>query len=85
MTDIEKSESHKLLEAVIGHWDALKQTSVDGLRTSFVQRNAVLIETMRHWLLRVERKPYDMLLERLPWGISMIRLSWMKKVLTVEW
>ena len=85
LTDIEKSESHKLLEAVIGHWDALKQTSVDGLRTSFVQRNALLIETMRHWLLRVERKPYDMLLERLPWGISMIRLSWMKKVLTVEW
>jgi len=85
LTDMEKSESHKLLDAVIGHWVALKQTSVDGLRTSFMQRNAVLIETMRHWLLRVERKPYDMLLERLPWGISMIRLSWMKKVLTVEW
>lgn len=85
LADMEKSESQKLLEAVIRHWAALKKTSVEGLRTSFLQRNAVLIETMRHWLLRVERKPYDMLLERLPWGISTIRLSWMQKMLTVEW
>jgi|GEM_PF-5174060 len=85
LTDFEKTESQKLLEAVISHWTALKQTSVDGLRTSFLQRNAVLIETMRHWLLRVERQPHDMLLERLPWGLSMIRLSWMQKMLNVEW
>ena len=85
LTEFEKSESRKLLEAVISHWAALKQTSVEGLRTSFLQRNAVLIETMRHWLLRVERKPHDMLLERLPWGISMSHLSWVKKMLTVEW
>ena len=85
LTDLEKSETHKLLEAIIGHWSALKRTSVEGFRTSFLQRNAVLIETMRHWLLRVERQPHDMLLERLPWGISMIRLSWVKKMLTVEW
>ena len=85
LTDLEKSESQKLIEAVISHWAALKQTSVEGLRTSFLQRNAVLIETMRHWLLRVERKPHDMLIERLPWGITMIRLSWMPKMLTVEW
>ena len=85
LSELEKSEARKLLEAVVNHWSALKQTSVDGLRTSFLQRNAVLVETMRHWLLRVERKPYDMLLERLPWGIAMIRLSWMSKMLTVEW
>ncbi len=85
ITDEEKTESEKLLQAVITHWSALKNTSIKGLRTSFLQRNGVLIRQENNWLLRIERKTYDILLEKLPWTISMVKLSWMKTILYVEW
>ncbi len=85
LTETEKKESEKLLEAIIAHWKTLKNTSVRGFRESFLKRNGILEENEDKWLLRVERKAHDMLLERLPWGISIIKLSWMENPLYVEW
>jgi hypothetical protein len=85
LTAAETDEADQLLQAVIEHWSALKRTSVDGLRASFLQRDGLLSETESHWLLQVELLGHDILLDRLPWGISMIKLSWMKKVLRVDW
>lgn len=84
-TPAEINEADQLLQAVIGHWSALKRTSVDGLRVSFLQRDGMLSKTKNHWLLQVELIAHDIMLERLPWGISMIKLSWMKKMLRVDW
>ncbi|MDH3976499.1 MAG: contractile injection system tape measure protein [Deltaproteobacteria bacterium] len=81
----EKSESEALLKALVGHWQALGNTSVDGLRTSFLQREGALTEKEKNWHLKVEGKTYDILMERLPWGISTVTLPWMKKILSVEW
>ena len=81
----EKEECEKLLNTVIKHWSALKNTSVTGFRASFLQRKGVLQWNEENWLLRVERKTYDLLLERIPWSISIIKLSWMKTALYVEW
>ena len=81
----EAEEADQLLRAVISHWSALKRTSVEGLRASFLQRDGLLSETESHWLLQVELMGHDILLDRLPWGISMIKLSWMKKMLRVDW
>jgi hypothetical protein len=78
-------EVNGLLTAVIGHWKALKNTSINGLRETFLQRNGKLSDQGEFWLLQVEHKPYDILLEALPWGISIIKLPWMKKHLQVEW
>lgn len=85
MSDSEKAECEKILSTVISHWSALKNTSIEGFRTSFLQRNGALVKVERNWLLRVERKTYDMLLDRLPWGLSMVKLSWMKTLLNIEW
>lgn len=85
LSDFERSECEQLLETVIGHWKALKKTSVEGLRNSFLMRKGILTNQENNWLLRVESRGYDLLLDRLPWGISMIKLSWMKKPLLVEW
>lgn len=74
-----------LLTTVIKQWAALKNTSVEGLRKSFFQREGILREQGEGWHLQVERKSYDILLEQLPWGIGMIRLSWMQRPLLVEW
>lgn len=83
--DQARQESKTLIKTVIKHWAALKSTSPKTFQASFFQRNGVLEHTEHNWRLRVEKKPYDMLLERLPWSISMIRLSWMTTLLQVEW
>ncbi|AOS83869.1 hypothetical protein BIU88_06710 [Chlorobaculum limnaeum] len=85
-TDEEREESAALLSAVIRHWEALKNTSPDGLREAFLKRPGKL--TRWHdggWLLQVESNSFDILLDRLPWGFSMIRLPWMPSMLHVEW
>ncbi|MDD1625986.1 MAG: hypothetical protein LUQ26_00705 [Methylococcaceae bacterium] len=86
LTDAEKAEAEALLEAVIQHWDALRNTSIDGLRGTFLLRLGKLsLRDDGDWLLQVESKTVDILLNHLPWGISMIQLPWMQRMLWVEW
>lgn len=86
LTDSETEEATALLEAVIGHWNVLKNTSIDGLRGTFLLRAGKI--TRRDdgdWRLQVESKAFDILMDQLPWGISMIKLPWMPRMLWVEW
>jgi len=82
----ELNESSALLNAVIAHWDALRNTSQDGLRGTFLVRPGKLtLKDDGDWQLQVESRTFDILLEHLPWGISLIKLPWMKQMLQVEW
>jgi hypothetical protein len=86
LTEYDIQESLALLDAVIKHWEALRNTSHDGLRGTFLLRNGKLtLKDDGDWLLRVESQTFDILLDQLPWGISMIKLPWMKVMLWVEW
>jgi hypothetical protein len=78
-------EGEALLSAAIAHWPALGQTSIAGLRVSFLQRAGLLYPAPDGWLLRPQSETYDLLLDRLPWGISLIRLGWMRGCLHTEW
>lgn len=80
-----KSECEQLLRAVISHWSVLKNTSPEGLREAFLQRNGKLSKVDNGWLLQVKQKAIDTLLNNLPWGIGIIRLPWMNEMLVVEW
>lgn len=80
-----KIRADEMLKAAIKHWAVLKTTSIDGLRTSFLQREGRLIPYEEYWSLRVESRPFDLLLDQLPWGIGTFRLSWMAKRMVVEW
>ncbi|MDZ7695037.1 MAG: contractile injection system tape measure protein [Balneolaceae bacterium] len=84
-TDHEIEEAEELLHSVINQLEVLKSTSVQGLRQSFIQRNARLTGKSDQWELQVESKGFDMLLDKLPWGISVARLPWMKKPIYVDW
>lgn len=84
-TDKEKAESGNLLNAVTSHWEPLKNTSIAGLRGTFLQRNGNIETKESGWLLKVEQKGFDILLAKLPWGFSTIRLPWMQKMLSVDW
>lgn len=80
-----KKEASDLLNSVIEYWTILKDTSIAGLRETFLQRTGKLSYKNNEWLLQVEQKQFDMLLEHLPWNISMIKLAWMPTVLKTEW
>lgn len=86
LTAAEFDEATALLDAVIKHWDVLGNTSVDGLRGTFLVRSGKLSRRDDgDWLLQVEAQSFDILLDQLTWGFRMIQLPWMEKMLWVEW
>jgi|CXWL01.1.fsa_nt_gi hypothetical protein len=85
LTAEEQEEALALLKAAIHHWEALRDTSVDGLRGTFLVRPGKISLRDNEWLLQVETKAYDILLDQLPWGIGVIKLLWMDRMLRVEW
>lgn len=80
-----REEADQLLESVLGHWGALKDTSIDGLREAFLRRPGKLSLRDGFWRLQVEQKPWDMLLEQLPWSLQFVKLPWMARTLKTEW
>jgi hypothetical protein len=82
--EIEKCES--LLNAVIEHWKILGDTSIAGLRETFLQRKGKIILTENEKLeLWVKQEGVDILLAQLPWGIEMIKTPWMEDFLQCYW
>jgi hypothetical protein len=85
ITDEEFTEANELLLSAISQWEILKNTSPDGLREGFLQRNGKLYTNNGKLHLQVEVNSIDVILDYLPWNLSIIKLPWMKEVLRVEW
>jgi hypothetical protein len=81
----DKTEVNELLDHIISTWKELKNTSRDGLRSSFIKRSATLEEREQSWFVKVEQSGIDILMGKIPWGYSMIKLPWMEKMIQVEW
>lgn len=81
----DKQACIELLEAVIGHWKALRNTSPQGLRSNFLQRNGKVEIRDNEYMLYIENKAEDILLSHLPWGYGIIKLPWMRQILKVNW
>jgi hypothetical protein len=84
-TENDMQEIQELLLSVIEHWKTLKNTSIAGLRETFLKRDGILVKKEDGWVLRVERKTEDVLMESIPWGYSTIALPWNKYIIYVEW
>lgn len=85
LTEAEKETADGLLQAVIQHWKKLNNTSVAGLRESFLRREGKICAIDDGLQLTVESRAYDMLLDSVPWGYSTIKFSWMKDSIHVKW
>ncbi|MDR8390608.1 contractile injection system tape measure protein [Aliifodinibius sp. S!AR15-10] len=85
LTDREKDEAQAMIQAAINNWDALKNTSIEGFRDAFLQRDGILTPDINGWKLQVERLSYDILLDQLPWPISIIKLPWNDHLIHVQW
>jgi hypothetical protein len=81
----EKRECDAMLRSLISNWPILKNTSIEGLRSSFFQRNGKLRKEDESWRIIVEQKSYDMLLDHLSYSIAIIKLPWFKEILKVDW
>lgn len=80
-----RTEAEEMLKVVIKNWDALKNTSPDGLREAFIQRDGILMKTEKGYKLIVEAKTWDILLDRLPWNCTIINWYLIDKLIFVEW
>jgi hypothetical protein len=81
----EQDLADQLLANVIAHWSILKNTSPEGLRTSFLQRQGRLQEADGAWQLHVAAQAFDMLIDRLPWSFSIIKFPWMEQPIYTQW
>jgi hypothetical protein len=85
LTDAEKELARSLIGAAIQQWPKMHNSSVDGFRASFLQREGRLWQTAEGWFLCVEKRSYDIILQTLPWSYGMIRFAWLPKMLYTEW
>ena len=81
----ERELADGLIQAMIGHWEAIGSSSVDGFRGNWLVRNGMLTESDDNWSLVIEKRGYDVLLERAPFSYSVTRLPWMEKPMYVTW
>jgi len=85
LSEKEKNECDELLEEIINNWQRLGNSSIEGLREAFLNRDGILSFENNVWKLQIERKGYDVLLDALPWSFNHIKLSWMQNLILTEW
>ncbi len=84
LTQSQMEEVESMLQAVVSLWSSIGNTSNDGLRTTFIQRNGMLYPFENGWKVILESAAYDMLLNTIPWSYSIIKLPWMYKPIFTE-
>lgn len=85
LTQQDSVEVETLLHAVISHWSVLKNSSINALRSCFLQRYVLLYDSEDSWKVRMESNAFDVLLDQLPWSYSIVKLPWMNKPIYTEW
>ena len=81
----EEELAEGLIKAIIDHWRAIGQQSVEGFRETWLIREGLLTEEENCWKLTVEKRAYDVLINQLPFSFSTIKFPWMEKNLYVNW
>lgn len=74
-----------LIKAIIGHWQAIGSSSIDGFRGNWLVRDGLLTKREERWELTVDKRPYDLLIHKSPFSFSIIKHPWMDNPLHVNW
>ena len=85
LTEQEKEVGESLLGGVIANWTILGTTSPQGLRETFLKREAILKRKEGRFELYVENKQFDMLIDKIPWSYTYVKLAWMEEPIQVIW
>ena len=84
-TDAERETCDMLLRSIVENWPILRDTSIAGLRETFLQREGKLTYGEAGWRLQVQRKTLDVLVDQVPWSIGIVFHAWMPGALHVTW
>ena len=86
ISENEKKIIEGLMHGMIQNWKTIGNTSISGLRETFLQRKGKLqLKEDGMWYLTVEPGVFDMLLDSLPWSFSVIKHAWMERAVHVSW
>ncbi len=85
ISDQERETVEQLIQGMIQNWKTIGNTSMSGLRETFLQRDGVLHLKEGMWFLTIEPGTFDMLLDGLPWSFSVIKHVWMDRAIQVTW
>ena len=85
LNDTDRDEALGMLTAAVGHWKALRRSSVAALRSSFLCRPGLVRRDDNGWRLYVEPASVDVLIARIPWSVSLVKLPWMPIPIHVDW
>ncbi|MFZ6658106.1 contractile injection system tape measure protein [Undibacterium sp. TJN19] len=85
ISDTERDTIEQLLAGIVTNWGALGNTSNQGLRETFLQRQAHLYWQDDAWQMKVLPGTFDMLLDRLPWSFALTRFPWMQEPIHTSW
>ncbi len=85
ISDVDAKTCDDLLGAVIARWNAIRETSVAGLRETLLLRHGQLVRRAGGWTLQVERKTLDVLVDQVPWSFALIRYPWMPEPVHITW
>jgi hypothetical protein len=84
-TELERETCDMLLRSIVENWPILRNTSIAGLRETFLQRDGKLSYGEVGWRLQVQRKTLDILVDQVPWSIGVVFHAWMPAALHVTW
>jgi hypothetical protein len=85
ISDDDKKLMDGLIQAAIGYWNSIGDSSINGFRGNWLVREGVLREAKDRWELIVEKRAYDILLIKSPFSFSIIKLPWMNKPIHINW
>lgn len=85
LTENELEMIEQLKKAVLMNWDKMRNTSWEGLQSTFIRRKGVLKMEKNNWTLTVEERAFDVLLDSIAWNFRFIKTPWMEKILRVKW
>jgi hypothetical protein len=84
-TKEEKDLSRSLINGLINNWGKVKNSSIEAIQETFLQRKGLMIIHKEKVTLKINKTGVDILLESISWNISLIKLPWMQKPIYVEW
>ncbi len=85
VSELEDKMTEQMLEAIISHWDLIKNSSPQGFRESWLWRVGRLTQKETHWELQVEERPFDVLMDYKPFSITPVNFAWMPVSIEVTW
>ncbi len=86
ISEHEQKTIEDLIRGMIQNWKTIGNTSINGLRETFLQRKGKLhLKDDGMWYLTIEPGTFDMLLDGLPWSFSVIKHTWMDRAIHVTW